>query len=194
MFFFSFQGTEVSVCRRWSRGRLGLLAASTSSSSSILRGCERPSASSHHPHFCRKLICQRQFFKALFLRRPLAIYHCYDLSKNPLYIQYTSSALRLLTSRGRLSSTYSCKIRCVRSRYLHGRLIKNKTTRRFPSRHLKLLYHEVLYCTAKIPVFEIRSHIGEGGCPSPSAQKPIPSPKAKNQGPSKKIGRKKGEN
>ncbi len=27
-----------------------------------------------------------------------------------------------------------------------------------------------------------------GGCPSPSVQKPIPSPKAKNQGPSKKLG------
>ena len=33
-----------------------------------------------------------------------------------------------------------------------------------------------------------------GGCPSPSVQKPIISPRAKNQGPSKKLGPQKGEN
>ena len=32
---------------------------------------------------------------------------------------------------------------------------------------------------------------GMGGCPSPSIQKPIPSPRAKNQGPSKKLCREK---
>ena len=32
-----------------------------------------------------------------------------------------------------------------------------------------------------------------GGCPSPSVQKPIPFPRAKNQGPSKKILLKTGE-
>ncbi len=34
---------------------------------------------------------------------------------------------------------------------------------------------------------------GRGGCPSPSIQKLIPSPRAKNQGPSKKMGWEKGK-
>ncbi len=31
-----------------------------------------------------------------------------------------------------------------------------------------------------------------GGCPFPSVQKPIPSPRAKNQGPLKKLGQERG--
>ncbi len=38
-------------------------------------------------------------------------------------------------------------------------------------------------------IFRASAHMGDrGGCSSPSVQKPIPSPRAKNQGPSKKLG------